>query len=166
MTRRLRRDDAVRDPSLRSQPVVRATDMMSPTIMKVATMDEPPAEMNGRGRPRQRQDAQHTAHVDERLHQDAAHQAARQQLAGAVGCLARDAQARPSQQDEQQHDEHGAEQPQLLADDREDEVVLGLGQIRVLLAGVTQAHAEKAPRGKGVQAVADLQGVAVIDVWV
>ena len=55
------------------------------------------------------------------------------------------------QDGEGQHDRERADQPGLLADDREDEVGVGLGQVEELLPRESQAHALDAAGAKGEQ---------------
>jgi len=58
--------------------------------------------------------------------------------------------------EEEPHHEQGADQAELLADHREDEVGVRLGQVAPLLGGGTDALAEPAAAGQRVEAVRGL----------
>ncbi len=66
------------------------------------------------------------------------------------------AQAAPEEDDEGQDDREGAEQAQLLADHREDEVAVRVGQVEELLAALHQADAGDAAGAHRDQALDDL----------
>lgn len=67
-----------------------------------------------------------------------------------------DPEAPENQRREQQHDNGGANQAQLLADDGEDEIVVLLRQIEKLLAALPQAHAPQPAGADGDEALAQL----------
>ena len=102
----------------------RATLIRMPAAAMVITSDEPPKEMNGSGNAGDGQHAHHRPDVDEGLRSDPGHYPEREQSAEAVPRLHRRPDAEPHEPDEQGEHEHGADDPELLADDREDEVGL------------------------------------------
>jgi hypothetical protein len=61
---------------------------------------------------------------------------------------------------EDEDDDERADEAELFADDREDEVVVGLGQPGPFLTAGAQSHAEPASGGQGEQAVVGLPGLA------
>ena len=63
-----------------------------------------------------------------------------------------DSRRTPSTREQAEHGER-ADQPELLADDREDEVVVRLGQPAPLLPAGAEADAPPAAVGQGVEAV-------------
>ena len=82
--------------------------------------------------------------------------AQRQQHREIIRCGEGYVNPRPQDCHERGHHQKRPHQPQLLANDGEDEVGLGLGQVQVLLHGVAQPHAEQAPQGQRVAGVYEL----------
>ena len=109
----------------------------------VMTSDEPPKEMNGSGMPVTGSTPDHRADVDDRLGDDPGHQADGEQAAEAVRCPGRRPQAEPGEGAEEGEHGEGADQAQLLADDREDEVGVGVGQVAPLLRPVAETRGRR-----------------------
>ena len=74
------------------------------------------------------------------------------QPAVGVGRLGGGAHAEVARAPEEHHDDEGAEQPELLADDGEDEVGVGLGQVAPLLGALAEPDAEPAARCRATPA--------------
>ena len=90
-----------------------------------------------------RQHADDRADVDERLDDDPRGDAGGQQHAEPVGRAQRRPDAEHAEGDEQRDDQEGADQTELLADDGEDEVGVGVGQEAPLGAARAQADADQ-----------------------
>src|SRR5205807_2415817 len=86
-----------------------------------------------------RKDADDGADVDESLADDPRRDAGRQEGTETVGRLEGGAHPEDGEGGEEGDDEQGAEQPQLLADDGEDEVGVGVGQEAPLGPAGTEA---------------------------
>ena len=91
------------------------------------------------------QQARHHADVQKGLKAHQGHDAHHHQAAEPVPGMEGDPEAPENQRREQQHDNGGANQAQLLADDGEDEIVVLLRQIEKLLAALPQAHSPPEP---------------------
>ena len=87
---------------------------------------------------------------------DAHHQQRAEPVAGVEG----DPEAPQDQQGEDQHDDAGADKPQLLANHGEDEVVVLLRQVQEFLAAAAEAHAQQTAGANGDQALGQLIAVA------
>ena len=104
-----------------------------------------------------RQRAQHDADVDQRLQPEHRGDAEGQVAAERVARAERRAQPAPDQHAEQPPTTNSMpEQPQLLADDGQDEVGVRLGQEEQLLPAVAEAQAGDAARADADQRLGDL----------
>ncbi len=110
---------------------------------------------------RHRQQADHIADVDEGLDDDRRGDGAGEQAPERVYRPQRDAHADPPEGEVERHDDRGPEPAQFLADDREDEVVGGLGQVEPLGAGLPQPDAEQSAVGQREHALVRLVGRAL-----
>ena len=99
-----------------------------PIAAKLMTSDEPPAETNGSGMPVTGISPTTTAMLMNAWMQIQAGDPRRQQRAERVGRPERRPDAQVAEGEEQHDHEPGAQQAELLADDREDEVVRRVGQ--------------------------------------
>ena len=116
-----------------------------------------PAEGDQRQRhPGDRQHAHHRADVDQRLDDDPDGDPGGQVAAERVGGALGDPDAGVGEGDEQQQDREGAEQAELLADDGEDEVGVGVGHIGPLLPPGPQPDPEQPPGAEGEAALDEL----------
>ena len=88
------------------------------------------------------------------------HDAHHQQRAEPVACVEGDPEAPQDQQGEDEHDDAGADQTQLLAHHGEDKVVVLLRQVQEFLAAASQPHAQQAAGADGDQALRQLVAVA------
>ena len=116
-----------------------------------------------RGHQRQRdagdgQEPDHVTDVDGRLGDEPDRQRRRHHADPRVGVAGGDPQADVGQRREQPDDRDRAEEPQLLADDREDEVVVGVRQVAPLRPALPEARPEDPAVGEGVQGLAGLVG--------
>ena len=102
-------------------------------------------------------DSGHRHHVDERLHADPRRDASREQGAESVGRPKRGAHTAPRKEQERPEHSDGSDQSELLADDGEDEVGVGLGQPLVLLDRVAEPDAEDPARAECVERLAVLE---------
>lgn len=101
------------------------------------------------------------AEVDERLDGDHGGDAGGQQLPERIRRAPRHTHAPRHEQREQQHQRHGADQPQLLAGDGEDEIGVRLGQKEQLLPPVHQAQPGQTATAHGDQRLDDLEADAL-----
>src|ERR1700694_5597120 len=84
-----------------------------------------------------------------------------------VGSPERSAVAAHAENQEAQHHQARAHQPRFLADDREDEVGVGLWQPAVLLDRMSDADAEEAARGETVERLRGLEsGAERVRPWI
>ena len=127
---------------------MRATLTRIPAATMVMTSEDPPKEMNGSGMPVTGSTPDDGPDVDDGLAGDPARGGHGQQGAEAVGGPARGPQPVPGQRAEQAQDDEGADQPALLADDREDEVGVGVGQQPPLLPPPAEAEAVEVARAQ------------------
>ena len=107
-----------------------------------------------------RQHADHDADVGQRLHGEQRRQAEGQERAVGVRHRRRDAVAAPGDDEEGQQHERRADQPELLADDRVDEVGVRLGQEADLLQPLHEAAAGDAAGADGDERLDDLEAAA------
>ena len=122
---------------------------MIPTMISMATSDDPPDDTKGSAFPPRKAPDDH-CYVEKRLERNHDGATAGNHGAEVVGGRSRYAHARVQQQQEQRHHHERAHQAQLLANDGEDEVGVGLGKVQVLLMGVAQALPEQAAARQGV----------------
>ena len=127
---------------------------------------EPPAETSGSGIADHRRQADDDGDVHERLADDPAQDRARGDLDERVGVPADHADHGEREQPEQAEDEQRADQAELLAEDREDEVVVRGRQVGPLLAALAEAEPAPAAAGQPPAAVQRLvarrRGVALV----
>src|SRR3972149_2828579 len=107
-----------------------------------------------------RQEPGDDAQVHDRLGGDEDRDPQRQVRAEGLGGAEPDPQAAPREHDEQADDRQGADEPELLADDREDEVGVRLGQVEELLARAADALPEEAPVAEREPRLDDLEAAA------
>ena len=104
-------------------------------IIQFATSDEPPAARNGVVRPVSGITPHHPADHDEDLQREHEGEPDREQLAEVVGARVADAEAAGDEQQVQAEDREDADEPELLAERRDDEVAVRSGrEIRPPLA--------------------------------
>ena len=161
--RRCRRR-AMRIVRATSVPMLGHVQATRPTPKSANTSEEPPALMNGSGIPLGGSRPSTTRDVDERLQHDRQRQAR-----GEEACRTRRARATPRAGRARAAARTPittatrAEQPELLADHREDEVAVGVGQVEQLLAAFHQADARDAAGADRDQALDDLVAGAPAD---
>src|SRR4051794_31673986 len=104
----------------------------------------------------QRRDAEDGREVDDGLAADERREAGREPLAEGILRVQRDAEPRVREGREREHDEGDADEAELLADDREDHVRVGLREVLDLLDPLPQAASEPAPGAEADQRLARL----------
>src|SRR5688572_13677105 len=94
----------------------------------------------------QRQEVDHDADVDEGLVREPGGDPEGDEATERVGCVHRDTEAAPREQGEQEDDAQAADEAELLADDREDEVVPRVrdGEAAGMRVALTEADPEDA----------------------
>ena len=115
----------------------------------------------GQRQPLGRQRPRHHAEIHEGLGREHDGQPERQVAAEGVRRAQPDPQAPPHEEHEERHHDHGARQPQLLADDGEDEIGVGLRQVEELLLGLAQPAPEPPARGQRQEGLDDLEARAL-----
>ena len=105
-------------------------------------------------------EAEHDAHIHEGLHHDHRRETERNERAEAVRCAHGDPHPPPGDQAEAGKDRRRPDETQFLADDREDEVGVRLGQIEELLNTFHQAAPEHTSSPHRNQGLDDLKAVA------
>src|SRR5262245_28043502 len=88
-----------------------------------------------------RHDTEHDRKVDQRLRDNQCSDAESQESAEIIGRIERCAQAAPAVDGEKRDDQDGANEANLFADDRVDEVRMCFGQVEELLLALHQTHA-------------------------
>ena len=121
---------------------------MMPIMKSVVAVDVPPAEISGSCRPVTGSTPDHVADVDERLTEHPHRGGGGQQPQERVGRTARDPHPGVGEQPEQCQQPECADEAEFLADDREDEVVVGVGQVVPLGGALTETVAEDAAVGQ------------------
>ena len=141
---------------LRPERSCRAMFIRMPTAARVITSDEPPKEMNGSGMPVTGSTPMTapmlmTAWLVIQVVTPTATQAAE-----AVGGPSGRPEPVPGQREEQPQDGDGADEAELLAHHREDEVGVGVGQGAPLLPPAAQPEAEEVARPEPDERLPDL----------
>ena len=131
-----------------------------PMPIRLISSDDPPALTNGSGMPFGGSSPEHHADVEERLERHHRRQADREEGAEAIRGAHRGAQAAPADHAEARQHHRRADQPELFADDRVDEVVVRLGQVEQLLHAAHQPAAEHAAGADGDHRLDHLPAVA------
>ena len=108
----------------------------------------------------ERDRARDAADVDQGLEGDPADDAHRQVAAEVVAGVHGDAEAAVDEIGEEADDDHGADEARLLADDREDAVGVGAGDVEELLAADAEAEALRAAAAEGDQQLQRLEADA------
>ncbi len=140
---------------------------ITPTPASVTTSAVPPNERNGSGHAGDRQEPGDGPQVHERLQPDPAGDPGGQEPAERIGGVHRDTDAGEEQDAEQRQDREGADQAELLPEDGEHEVAVGVGQVVPLLATVAEADAEPSARAERDQSLTQLPpGAARIELRV
>src|SRR5439155_289768 len=109
------------------------------------------------GQSLRRQEARHDPQVHERLRRDQDGDPERQVAAEGIGRPQSDPEPAPDQNDEEGDDGRGADEAQLLADDREDEIRVRFREVEELLAGRADALAEDPPVAEREPGLDDLK---------
>src|SRR5437667_2522739 len=109
------------------------------------------------GQSLRRQEARHDPQVHERLRRDQDGDPERQVAAEGIGRPQSDPEPAPDQNDEEGDDGRGADEAQLLADDREDEIRGRFREVEELLAGRADALAEDPPVAEREPGLDDLK---------
>src|SRR5947209_7103852 len=109
------------------------------------------------GQPLRRQEARHDPQVHQRLRRDQDGDPERQVAAEGIGRPQSDPEPAPDQNDEEGDDGRGADEAQLLADDREDEIRVRFREVEELLAGRADALAEDPPVAEREPGLDDLK---------
>jgi hypothetical protein len=120
----------------------------------------PPCAHEGKRDPLGRQQPQHHAEVDEGLQHDGQGEPRRQVHAEIVRRQPGRANAAPQEQHEAGHHRRRADQAQFLADHREDEVAVGVGQVEELLPAFHEAGARHPAGAHRDQALDDVVAAA------
>ena len=97
-----------------------------------------------------RQQADHVSDVDQRLCGDQHGDRRRHQPQERIGRPVGDAQTDEGEDHEQRHHQQAPDQPEFLTDDREDEVVVRVGQIVPFGTTLPEPHPEHTAVGQGV----------------
>ena len=112
-----------------------------------------------------RQTAEDHSHVDEPLEDEGERQAEGEEAAEAIGVAQRDPEAARRDHCQKAEDEDGPRQAELLADHREDEVGMRLGEVEHLLSAPPEPDAPEAARAERdeglLQLEVDAEGIAV-----
>ena len=109
--------------------------------MSSTTRLDPPYETNGSGNPGERRDPERGREVDGCLPADERRDARGEQLPERILAAHGDAEAGDREQRERADHERRADQPELLADDREDHVRVRLREVRDLPDALAEAGA-------------------------
>ena len=120
----------------------------------------------GQRHPEHRQQPEHHRDVHEGLADDPDHGRAGRELGEGVARHPDDAHEADRQQDEQAEHQDRADQAELFADDREDEVVVGLGNPRPFAGRVAEPDPEDAAVGERLPAVRDLVAIGLREIGV
>ena len=120
------------------------------------TSDEPPNDTNGSGIPETGQQADDRADVDRGLPDDPHGDPGREQHAEPVGRARRGAHAEHGERDEQREHRAAADEAELLADDREDEVGVRVRQEVPLRPAGAEADAGQAAAAERDERLRDL----------
>ena len=115
----------------------------------------------GQGLSRRGKNAHDAADVQKRLENEHNRTAARDHGPHAVGRVAGDLQAAVADGHEEDDDDDSAHHAELVADNGEDEVGFGFGQVEVLLDGVAQPHPEQAAFADRIEGPDELVARAV-----
>ena len=107
--------------------------------------------------PGHRQQPDDVADVDGGLRDQPGGGGRHDELEPRVGVAGGDPEARVGQRGEQRQHRERADEAQLLADDREDEVVVGVGQVAPLGAALPQPDAEQPAVGERVERLLGLE---------
>ena len=140
---------------------LRAKESRMPRASRVVTSEDPPAETSGSGTPMTGKSPMTAPMLMMACPMQPRHDAGARDAHEAVLGAADEAEAGPGQHGEEREDHQRARQAELLADDGEDEVVVGLGEPLPLLLGGAEPDAPPAAVGEGVHAVHRLAAHAV-----
>ena len=149
--------------SSHAAPPVACCEMFSSTPAEnmVIRSAEPPKEMNGSGSPLVGSAPMTTPRFTSVWVASISGEPEREVAAEGIRRAQADAQPPPDEQREERDDADGADQPQLLADDGEDEVGVGLGQVEELLLRLPEPAAEPATRAEREERLDDLEAAAL-----
>ncbi len=132
-----------------------------PRASSVVTSEEPPADTSGSGTPMTGKSPMTAPMLMMAWPMSQAMMPAEATRTKRSWVRADEPVAGPGQHAEEDEDHERARQPELLADDGEDEVVVGLGKPLPLLLGRAETDAPPAAVGEGVEAVDGLAAPAV-----
>ena len=134
----------------------RATFTRMPVASMVVMSAEPPNDTNGSGMPVTGSRADDRADVDHRLADDPHRGAGGDERTEPVGRAQRGARAEDAERDEQPDHEEAPDEPELLADDGEDEVGVRVGQEVPLRPAGAEADAGQAAAPERDERLRDL----------
>ena len=128
----------------------------TPAAAMVITSDEPPKEMNGSGIPVTGSTPTTAPMLISVSAADPGHEPEREQRAEAVGRLRGRPDPEPHEAAEEDEHQSGPDDAELLADDREDEVGVRVGQEAPLCLPAAEPGAEEVARPEPDQRLDDL----------
>ncbi len=140
---------------------VRAKAISAPSAASDITSDEPPEDTNGKGTPVTGSSSRTTAMLITAWPMIQAPMRSSGDLRKGFAVTAHDATDGNHNHREGDEHEQGADNAELLADDRVDEVVVGSGKVSPLLAAHAWAKAPQPARRERPRAVGRLQTVAL-----